>query len=225
MRQIIGKMEQRQSYKLSNKERKDRISMLKTPLKKMDDLPSVDDIIKDDAMLVRVAFISNLMVRNCTNQQMKEQYEKNFEEEISIHKIVKLRNAARMVYYIQIAQERDAQIAEELMKAEWEARELMEAWDRSKDGTEKKIKHKANSNGSEMMTYDLDEETTQTDRNAGDVKYLEQLGKVRQRVINILGLEAPKQQPTQTTMPSVTINVVDKQQKSILVEDVKVSNE
>lgn len=216
----------RQKYKLSHKEKCNKSNKLKTPLQKIDDIPSVDEIIKDDAMLVRVAFISNLMVRNCTNQQMREQYKEHFGEDISYYKVSKLRNAARMVYYIQIAKDRDEQIAEELMKAEWEARELMNAWDKSKEGSERHIKHKANSDGSEMMTYDLDEETTQTDRNAGDVKYLEQLSKVRQRVINILGLEAPKQQPVQTTMPSVTINVVDKEQRNITVEDVKIdSNE
>lgn len=212
-------------YKLSRKEKNNKSNRLKTPLQKCDDIPTVDDIIKDDAMLVRVAFISNLMVRNCTSQQMQVQYKEHFNEDISYYKISKLRNAARMIYYIQIAQERNAQIADELMKAEWEARELMDAWDRSKEGNKKNIKHKAKSDGSEMMTYDLDEETTQTDVTAGDVKYLEQLSKVRQRVINILGLEAPKQQPAQTNMPSVTINVVDKEQRNITVEDVNIANE
>ena len=214
----------RKKYILSEKEKRNKANMVKTPLQKLDDMPKVEDIIKDDAMLVRVAFISDLMVRNCTNQQMQTLYKERFEEEISCYKINKLRNAARMVYYIQIAQNRNEQIAEELMKAEWEARELMEAWDKSKEGTERKIKHKADSDGSDLMTYNLEEETTQTDKNAGDVKYLEQLSKVRQRVINILGLEAPKQQPVQTNMPSVTINVVDNQQRNITVEDVKVEN-
>lgn len=98
----------------------------------------------------------------------------------------------------------------------------MNAWDRSKEESKKKIKHTANSSGSEMMTYDLDEETTQTENNFGDVRYLEQLGKVRQRVINVLGLEAPKQATqTNTTMPAVTINVVESKPKIIQVEDTK----
>lgn len=214
-------------YKLSEKERKNKSNMLLTPLKKQDDIPTVEDIIKNDAMYAQIAFVSRLMVYNLTTQELRERYEEEFGEKISAYKINKLRHAARMVYLTQTVTERDSLVAEELMRIDWEAKELMEAWDKSKQGGLKKTKHKANSNGSEMMTYDLDEETIEATRSFGDIRYMEQLGKVRQRYINLLGLEAPKQQAQQqnNTMPTVTVNIVDSPRRNIVVEDIKVSND
>lgn len=213
-------------YKLSEKERKNKSNMLLTPLKKQDDIPTVEDIIKNDAMYAQIAFVSRMMVYNLTTQELRERYEEEFGEKISVYKINKLRHAARMVYLTQTVTERDSLVAEELMRIDWEAKELMEAWDKSKQGGLKKTKHKANSSGSEMMTYDLDEETIEATRSFGDIRYMEQLGKVRQRYINLLGLEAPKQQAQQqnSTTPTVTINVVENK-KNITVQDVDVVNE
>ena len=214
-------------YQLSRKEKENRRNKLKTPFEKLDDIPAVEDIIKNDAMLVRVAFISSLMVRNMTSQQMREKYTEHFGEEVSQYKITQLRRAARLVYLSQISTNRDEQIAEELMRAEWESNELMNAWDDSKKGGLKKTHHKAKSDGTELTTYDLDEDTEETTRSFGDIRYMEQLGKVRQRVISMLGLEAPKQpvQQQNNTVPTVTINVVDRKQPTVNIEEAQVVNE
>lgn len=207
-------MPRKSKYKLSDKQRKNKNNMLTTPLKKVDDIPDVDKIINSDDMLIKVGFVSNLMVRHHTVDQMRKEYEAEFGEPISYGKMNKLRHATKLIYLSQIAKDRDILVAEELMQADWELRELMEAWDKSKEGALKKSKHTAKSVGTEMTTYDLDEETENTERSFGDIRYMEQIGKVRQRIINVLGLEAPKQQPQQqnTGAAAVTINVVGKPQ-------------
>lgn len=194
----------------------------------MDDIPTIDEIIKDDEMLIKIGFVSKLMLYRLTTQQMCERYAKEYGENISQYKMTKLRHAARMVYLTQISKERDEQVAEELMQAEWETRELIGAWEKSKQTANKKtVKHNASQvSDAPELSYSLDETTESIEETPGDIRYMEQIGKVRQRVVNILGLEAPKQQAQQSNngnLPTVTINVVGGR-RNIQVEDVEVIN-
>lgn len=191
-----------------------------TPLQKQEDALTVEDIIKNDALMFRVHFMSEMMVESKNNQDIKTLYAARFGEEISNQKISVLKKYVRAVYMTEIARNRDEMVAEELMHANWELNQLKEYWEKSKLGKRKTSKHKANSVGTELTTYKLDETTENFEDTIGDLKAMELIGDVRSRVVKILGLEAPKQQPADNNKPnSITINIVDRP-KSIEVQDV-----
>lgn len=191
-----------------------------TPLQKIDDALNVEDIIRNDEQLVQVHFISRQMVLHKTSEEMRQAYVKEFGKEISIRMINKLRQLSRAVYLAEISKNHDELVAEELMHAEWELRELSDYWERSKQGKRKMTKHKANSVGTELTTYDLDETTENTEDTYGDLDAMKRINDVHERIIKVLGLEAPKKQVEDTNrVNAVTINIVDKP-RSLEVQDV-----
>lgn len=191
-----------------------------TPLQKIDDALNVEDIIRNDEQLVQVHFISKQMVLHKTSEEMRQAYVKEFGKEVSIRMINKLRQLSRAVYLAEISKNHDELVAEELMHAEWELRELSDYWERSKQGKRKITKHKANSVGTELTTYDLDETTENTEDTYGDLDAMKRINDVHERIIKVLGLEAPKKQVEDTNrVNAVTINIVDKP-RSLEVQDV-----
>lgn len=190
------------------------------PLKKVDDALTVDGIIKDDEQLIQVHFISELMVRHYTPEQMQTAYQNKFGREISLSKLGKLKKLVKGVFLAEISQNHDELVAEELMHQEWELKELSEYWERSKQGKKKVTHHKAVSDGTELTTYDLDETTTQTEHTFGDLDAMKRINDVRERRIKVLGLEAPKKPAEDSNrINAVTINVVGGT-RNIEVEDV-----
>lgn len=190
------------------------------PLKKVDDALTVDGIIKNDEQLIKVHFISELMVKHYTPDQMRMAYYERFGEDVSIVKINKLKKLVRGVFLAEISQNHDELVAEELMHQEWELRELSEYWEKSKQGKKKVTHHKAVSDGTELTTYDLDETTTQTEETFGDLDAMRRINDVRERRIKVLGLEAPKKPVEDSNrINAVTINVVGGT-RNIEVQDV-----
>ena len=57
-----------------------------TPLKKVDDALNVNDIIKDDAMLIKVHFVSDLMVKHMSNSDISAAFEAHFCEQLPLNK-------------------------------------------------------------------------------------------------------------------------------------------
>lgn len=191
-----------------------------TPLQKIDDALNVEDIVRSDEKLVQVHFVSEQMVLHKTDEEMRQAYNKRFGAEISIREIRKLRQLARAVYLAEISKNHDELVAEELMHAEWELRELSDYWERSKQGKRKVTKHKANSVGTELTTYDLDETTENTEDTYGDLDAMKRINDVHERIIKVLGLEAPKKPVEDNNkVNAVTINIVDKP-KTVEVQDV-----
>lgn len=165
-----------------------------TPLEKVDDALDVSAIIRDDAKLVKVHFMSEMMVRHKNTQEIRAEYEKKFGESISACMVGRLRSLVRAVYLAEISKNRDEMVAEELLHANWEMQELQAYWERSKAGKKKTVKHDAVSDGTELTTYDLHETTETTEETYGDLEAIKLMGNVRNRVIDLLGLNAPKQQ-------------------------------
>lgn len=192
-----------------------------TPLQKVDDALNVDSIIRSEDKLIKVHFISGLMVLHKTDDEMQVAYQNKFNEEITLARIRKLRQLARAVYLAEISKNHDELVAEELMHAEWELRELSDYWERSKQGKRKISKHKANSVGTELTTYDLDEKTENFEDTYGDLDAMKRINDVRERIIKVLGLEAPKK-PVEdnSNVNAITINIVDAP-KTIEVQDVQ----
>lgn len=190
------------------------------PLNKVDDALTVDGVIKNDEQLIQVHFISELMVKHYTPEQMQLEYKKKFGVDITLTKIRNLKKLVKGVFLAEISQNHDELVAEELMHQEWELRELSEYWERSKQGKKKVTHHKAVSDGTELTTYDLDETTTQTEHTFGDLDAMKRINDVRERRIKVLGLEAPKK-PAEDSgrINAVTINVVGST-RSIEVEDI-----
>lgn len=190
------------------------------PLKKVDDALTVDGIIRSDEQLIKVHFISGLMVRHLTVEQMQREYLEKFGESISAVQVNRLKKLVRGVFLAEISHNHEEMVAEELMHQEWELRELSEYWEKSKQGKKKITHHKAVSEGTELTTYDLDETTTQTEETFGDLDAMRRINDVRERRIKVLGLEAPKK-PTEDSsrINAVTINVVGGT-KHIEVQDV-----
>lgn len=194
-----------------------------TPLKKVDDALNVNDIIKDDAMLIKVHFVSGLMVKHMSNQEISIAFEEQFGEQLPISKIPNMKRLVRAVYMAEISKNKDEMVAEELMHAEWELRELMAYWEKSKNPKKKTVKHDANSDGTELTTYDLHETTDTTEEQIGDLDAMKRIASVRERVINLLGLNAPKQQPVEDVNKgpkSITVNIVGGM-REVKVEDVQ----
>jgi hypothetical protein len=189
------------------------------PLQKIDDALTVEDIIKDDAQLIQVHFIASLMTKHMTIEEMQLEYSKKFGEEIGYTKIKKLKALAKGVYLAEISKVHDELVAEELMHAEWELRELQDYWEKSKKGRKKTVHHKAVSEGTELTTYDLDETTTSIDETFGDLEAMKRINAVRERMIKVLGLEAPKKPVEDNNkINAITINVVGSS-KTIEVQD------
>lgn len=194
-----------------------------TPLKKVDDALNVNDIIKDDAMLIKVHFVSGLMVKHMSNQEISVAFEQQFGEQLPISKIPNMKRLVRAVYMAEISKNKDEMVAEELMHAEWELRQLQEYWEKSKQPKNKHTHHKAKSDGTELTTYDLKEDTDETIEQIGDLNAMKCIGNVRERVINLLGLNAPKQQPVEDANKgpkSITVNIVGGM-RGVKVEDVQ----
>lgn len=206
------------------KELKEMRLRASTPLKKVDDALNVNDIIKDDAMLVKVHFVSGLMVKHMSNQEISLAFEQNFGEELPLSKVTRMKQLVRAVYMAEISKNKDEMVAEELMHAEWELKELMEYWEKSKNPKKKTTHHVADSDGTELTTYKLDETTDQTEEQIGDLDAMKRIAGVRERVINLLGLNAPKQQAKvedDTKRGPITINIVG-QTRTIQTEEAQV---
>ena len=192
-----------------------------TPLQKREDAISTEDIIRSDDAMFKVHFMSKMMLNHRTREEIKEQYEKEFGREISFGEITRLKNMVRQVYLAETIKTRDEMIADELMHAEWELRELQQYWERSKNGKRKVTKHKADSEGTELTIYNLNESTEVEEETIGDLEAMKRINDVRERMIKVLGLEAPKQQTQESTRPSaITIEIVDVPKK-IQVQDIK----
>lgn len=195
-----------------------------TPLKKVDDALSVNDIIKDDAMLIKVHYVSDLMVKHMTNQDISAAFEEKFGEPLPLSKVTRMKQLVRAVYMAEISKNKDEMVAEELMHAEWELRQLQEYWEKSKNPKKKHTHHKANSDGTELTKYDLDEDTDETIEQIGDLNAMKYIGNVRDRVIRLLGLEAPKQPKEDDgdkRPKGITINIVG-QTRTVQAEDAQV---
>ncbi len=207
--------------KLNPMGRKPKIKIkASTPLQKVDDALNVEDIIRSEEKLIQVHFISGEMVLHKTNEEIQIAYQQKFGESISLQKVRKLRQLARAVYLAEISKNHDELVAEELMHAEWELRELANYWERSKNGKRKTIKHKAKSDGTELTTYDLDETTDNYEETHGDLDAMKRINDVRERIIKVLGLEAPKKPVEDSNKTNaITINIVDRP-KTIAVQDV-----
>ena len=199
-----------------------------TPLKKVDDALNVNDIIKDDAMLIKVHYVSDLMVKHMSNQEISMAFEEKFGEPLPLSKVTRMKQLVRAVYMAEISKNKDEMVAEELMHAEWELRQLQEYWEKSKNPKKKRTHHDANSDGTELTTYDLHEDTEETIDQIGDLNAMKYIGNVRDRVIRLLGLEAPKQpkedEGSKKKVGSITINVVG-QTRTVPTEDVQVVEE
>ena len=195
-----------------------------TPLKKVDDALSVNDIIKDDAMLIKVHYVSDLMVKHMSNQEISLAFEERFGEPLPVSRVTRMKQLVRAVYMAEISKNKDEMVAEELMHAEWELRQLQEYWEKSKNPKKKHTHHKANSDGTELTTYDLDEDTDETIEQIGDLNAMKYIGNVRDRVIRLLGLEAPKQQVKEEDGKKsgpITINIVG-QTRMVQAEEAQV---
>lgn len=191
-----------------------------TPLQKREDAISTDDIIRSDETMFKVHFMSKMMLNHRTREEIKNEYEKEFGKEIGYAEITRLKTLVRQVYIAETIKTRDEMIADELMHAEWELRELQQYWERSKAGKHKVTKHKADSVGTELTTYNLDESTDVAEDTFGDLEAMKRINDVRERMIRVLGLEAPKQQSQDNSRPSaITIEIVDSQKK-IQVQDI-----
>ena len=204
-------------------ERKKMQLRASTPLKKVDDALNVTDIIRDDAMLIKVHFVSDLMVKHKSNQEISDEFEARFGEPMPLSKVGRFKNLVRAVYLAEISKNRDDMVAEELMHAEWELRELMAYWEKSKSPKKKTVKHDADSDGTELTTYELHETTETTEEQIGDLDAMKKIAAVRERVINLLGLNAPKQQVQEDNGKKngkITINIVG-QTRGVQVEDVQ----
>ena len=196
-----------------------------TPLKKVDDALNVNDIIKDDAMLIKVHFVSDLMVKHMSNSDISAAFEAHFGEPLPVSKVGYMKQLVRAVYMAEISKNKDEMVAEELMHAEWELRQLQEYWEKSKNPKKKHTHHKAKSDGTELTTYDLNEDTDETIEQIGDLNAMKCIGNVRERVIKLLGLEAPKQQPKDDDDKKkngpITINIVGNT-RMVQAEDAKI---
>ena len=196
-----------------------------TPLEKQEDALSVDDIIKNDDMMFKVHFMAKMMLEHRTREEIQLNYKALFGSDIGFGAINSLKERVRLLYRVETLRSRDDMVAEELMHAEWELRELQDYWERSKQGKRKTVKHKANSVGTEMTTYDLDENTETTEETFGDLEAMRRIHDVRKRIIDVLGLAAPKQQPADINKSnSVTIRIVDAP-KRVTVQDVQPTEE
>lgn len=194
-----------------------------TPLKKVDDALNANEIIKDDAMLIKVHYVSSLMVKHMSNQEISLAFEEHFGEPLPVSRIPNMKRLVRAVYMAEISKNKDEMVAEELMHAEWELRELMEYWEKSKSPKKKTVKHDADSDGTELTTYKLHETTDTTEEQIGDLDAMKRIASVRERVINLLGLNAPKQQLVEDTNKgpkSITVNIVGGM-REVKVEDVQ----
>lgn len=195
-----------------------------TPLKKVDDALNVNDIIKDDAMLIKVHFVSDLMVKHMSNSDISAAFEAHFGEPLPLSKVGYMKQLVRAVYMAEISKNKDEMVAEELMHAEWELRQLQEYWEKSKQPKNKHTHHKAKSDGTELTTYDLNEDTDETIDQIGDLNAMKCIGNVRERVIKLLGLEAPKQpvkEDDNKRPKGITINIVGNT-RTIQAEEAKV---
>lgn len=194
-----------------------------TPLQKREDVLTAEDIIKNDEMMFQIHFMSEMMMRNKTNKEIQEAYLEKFNESITNYRISVLKKYVRAVYVAEVLHNRDEMVAEELMHANWELTQLKEYWERTKSGKRKIERHKANSVGTDITTYDLDETTENFEETFGDLNALKQIGVVRERIIKVLGLEAPKQQTQDNTKPNaITINIVDAAKpRTVVAEDVE----
>lgn len=184
-----------------------------TPLKKVDDALSVNDIIRDDAMLIKVHFVSDLMVKHASNSEISAAFEANFGEPLPLSKVSHMKQLVRAVYMAEISKNKDEMVAEELMHAEWELRELQDYWEKSKHPKKKNTHHVADSDGTDLTTYKLKEDTDETIEQIGDLNAMKYIANVRERVIRLLGLEAPKQQnkdedKDKNKTGNITINIV-----------------
>lgn len=211
--------------KFMGRKPKPKIIKSSTPLHKVDDALNVEDIVRSDDKLIKVHFISEQMVLHKSNEEMQQAYQNKFGESINISQVRRLRQLARAVYLAEISKNHDELVAEELMHAEWELRELSDYWERSKQGKRKVTKHKANSVGTKLTTYDLDETTENVEDTYGDLDAMKRINDVRERIIKVLGLEAPKKPVEDNSkVNAITINIVDKP-KTIDVQDVTPAEE
>lgn len=196
-----------------------------TPLQQKEDTLSVGDIIKSDDMMFKVHFMSRMMIEHRTRQEIQTLYKEKFGKDIGYDGIKSLKERVRALYIAETIRTRDEMVADELMQAEWELRELKDYWERSKRSKRKVVRHKANSVGTELTTYNLDEDTETIEETNGDLNAMKCINSVRERVIRILGLEAPKQQPAEQNKPNtITINIVDAP-KRIDVQDIQPTEE
>lgn len=194
-----------------------------SPLKKVEGALDVNEIIKDDAKLIEVHFISECMVKHLTNKEIQAEYEKEFGKEITYNMITRLKNLTRAVYLAEISHNKDELVAEELMHANWELKELQEYWQKSKRPKKKKVHHVADSDGTELTTYQLDEITETEEEQIGDLDAMKRIAAVRERVIGILGLKAPKEADDKGNKGTsgITINIVG-QKKDVKVEEAQI---
>lgn len=198
-----------------------------TPLEKCDVKFNPTEIISDFKKMVEVNFMSDMMLMNYSYSVIKEKYQEKFGKSISDTSIIKLKKLVKMVYLCQISNNRDEQVAEQLMQADWELRELKLYWEKSKEGKNKTASKKSSSSGdSPEVNYELKEDEEIKENTYGDLEAMKRIDIVQKRIISVLGLEAPKiQQETNNTLPTVVVNLVGTNTKKIQVEDVNAVNE
>lgn len=199
-----------------------------TPLQKCDDRLTVADFLHNDQKLVECEFMSQMMVKHKTDEEIKREFEERFCVPISTREVNSLKKMVRAVYLTSISQNRDEMVAEELMHAEWELRELTEYWERSKKKKKTHEHHVSHSEGENGVgvNFDLDEERDFETEQIGDLDAMKYIGKVRERIIRVMGLEAPKKAPEGAndakSGKEITINIVGRRNETLSVEEAEV---
>lgn len=196
-------------------------------IKRNDNQVNVGNLLRTDKDYVEAMFISELMSLSLKPDEMLARFSEKFGYDITVGRLRNLKQKVRLIFIAQIGRNREEQVADLLMEAEWETRELKDYWERSKQGEKKQSKHKANSSGDESMNYTLDETTTEVVNKNGDIEVFKRLNDIEQRKIKVLGLEAPKADASQqqsANTPAFTINIVNSRKDLENIQEAEVVN-
>lgn len=197
-------------------------------IKRNDNRINVAKLLRTDKDYVETMFVSSMMKKSVPTEEMLERFSEKFGYEISLGRLKRLKENVRLIYIAQIGRNRQEQVADMLMEAEWETQELKAYWERSKQGDKKQSEHKANSSGDESMNYTLDETTMEVINKNGDIEVFRRLDAIEQRKIKVLGLEAPKVDPNQQQQsngPAFTINIVNSRKDLENIQEAEVVND
>ena len=108
-----------------------------------------------------------------------------------------------------IAHTMNDQIAQQLAQIRTQKRVAWEAWEFSKTGNKHTKKHTSRQTSpAEEMTFDMEEVFEDSDRNAGDIKYLQLIADLCKEERKLLGLYAPEKKQSNVTGSGGNVNVI-----------------
>lgn len=154
-------------------------------------------------------YVSELLAKGNDNQQIITKIEEKFNLHWKLAQLNKVKLLLHKLWRCDIAHSMNEQIAQQLAEIRVQKKEAWEAWEKSKQGKITTSTKKSNSTSpSDQVTWDLDETTTNTESQTGEVKYLQLIADLGKEERKLLGLYAPEKKETNNRPNAIQFNIL-----------------